>query len=525
MAASSHLRRGYAASRFAPSISLAYVAGIPLRPGLSWSRTQSHDHGEIPMTRRVVAAALAGALLLTSLLVTGSSATTPLSLPASMAAVGDSITQAASSGGSLGTDYPQNSWATGTNATVNSHYQRLLALGAPLSGSTYNLSVSGAKMADLNAQMLNVVGVHPDYLTVLIGGNDLCTSTLAAMTSVQAIHDQFQTAMTTLMAGSPNTNVYVVSIPDVYQLWSLFHNNWYARFIWSVGNVCQSLLANPTSTQSTDVQRRADVRQRNVDYNAQLGAVCGSAAFANHCHFDNGAIFGVQFTSSDVAGDYFHPSIAGQAKLASVSWGAGYSWASTPPTNAPPAASFTTSCAYLTCSFTDTSTDSDGSIVAWSWMFGDGPTSTSSAENPSHTFAAAGSYTVGLIVTDNGGATSSTSATLTLVAPPAQDMWISGLAGSSASTARRSWTATVTITVAGSPSAPGAGVTVTGAWSGGTSGSGTCITDGSSSCSVTSASMSTKKASATFSVTSLAEAGWTYLPASNANSSFLVLKP
>ncbi|MEO8639833.1 MAG: SGNH/GDSL hydrolase family protein, partial [Chloroflexota bacterium] len=110
------------------------------------------------MTRRFWLAALIAAAFLISLAPSVATATPPL--PASMAAVGDSITQAASSGGGLGTDYPQNSWSTGTNATVNSHYLRLLALNSAISGRNYNRSVSGAKMADLNGQMQNVVALQ-----------------------------------------------------------------------------------------------------------------------------------------------------------------------------------------------------------------------------------------------------------------------------------------------------------------------------------------------------------------------------
>ena len=84
--------------------------------------------------------------------------------------------------------------------------------------------------------------------------------------------------------------------------------------------------------------------------------------------------------------------------------------------NQPPTANFTFSCSGLSCSFTSTSSDPDGTIASYSWTFGDGGTAT--AQNPSHTYGTGGSYTVTLRVTDNQGATSSpVSKTVTVTAP------------------------------------------------------------------------------------------------------------
>src|SRR6056297_3201452 len=84
--------------------------------------------------------------------------------------------------------------------------------------------------------------------------------------------------------------------------------------------------------------------------------------------------------------------------------------------NQAPTASFTSSCADLGCSFDGSgSSDSDGTIASYAWDFGDG--STGSGSTASHSYAAGGTYTVTLTVTDDAGATDASSQNVTVSEP------------------------------------------------------------------------------------------------------------
>jgi FOG: PKD repeat len=83
--------------------------------------------------------------------------------------------------------------------------------------------------------------------------------------------------------------------------------------------------------------------------------------------------------------------------------------------NQPPVASFSYGTNGLTVNVNGSaSTDPDGTIASYAWTFGDGGTATGATA--AHTYAAAGTYTVTLTVTDNGGATNSLSKSVTVSA-------------------------------------------------------------------------------------------------------------
>jgi lysophospholipase L1-like esterase len=235
--------------------------------------------------------------------------------PASIAGIGDSITRAFDVCCWYG-DHPAQSWSTGDLPFdgVSSHYERLLGLDGAIAGHNYNDARTGARMRDAHGQAQTAVGQHAQYVTIELGANDACTSSRATMTSVADFRTQFAATMSTLAAGLPaGAHVFVGSVPNVYRLWQLFHGNAAAQLVWLGAQICQSML----SITNTEADRQAVVARISA-FNGVLANVCGQYAF---CRYDGGAVFNYSFTSGQVTKlDYFHPSISGQAALASITW-------------------------------------------------------------------------------------------------------------------------------------------------------------------------------------------------------------
>lgn len=79
----------------------------------------------------------------------------------------------------------------------------------------------------------------------------------------------------------------------------------------------------------------------------------------------------------------------------------------------------TNACSSFSLNFTDSSTLDSGTIVSHFWDFGDGATSTQ--QNPSHSFADTGTYTVTLIVTASSGCADTMVKNIAVAPPPSAD--------------------------------------------------------------------------------------------------------
>jgi hypothetical protein len=242
----------------------------------------------------------------------------PPPLPSSIAVLGDSISRAFDVCCWYG-DHPSHSWATGNSSldSVRSHYERLRALNPAITGHQLNDAVTGARMAAGPTQAANAVAQGAQYVAILLGANDLCTSSVATMTPTDTFRQQFSSTMATLDPDRRGVHVFVSSIPDVVHLWEVLHTNATARLVWRLAGICQSVLA-----ASNGPAERQAVAAHEQELNTVLGQVCGQYA---NCRFDGLTTFNFQFSAGDVSVlDFFHPDLDGQRKLADATWAA--SW-------------------------------------------------------------------------------------------------------------------------------------------------------------------------------------------------------
>ncbi len=253
----------------------------------------------------------------------GPTATPQKGLPSSMAALGDSITAGYGSCFTL-VACTRNSWSTGGGAAVDSHYRRIREGNPKIKGNAENYAVPGARADGLAGQADRAVAAKAQYVTVLIGANDACTARVQDMTGPATFRKQVDAALGRLKKGLPKARVLVVSIPDLYRLWQLGHDDAQAVRAWSRG-VCPSLLARPTSTAPAHEDRPRRVADRVDAYNAELRAACKK--YGKRCRWDGGDAHRVRFSLDLVSElDYFHPDVQGQNKLAEVTWPGRFTW-------------------------------------------------------------------------------------------------------------------------------------------------------------------------------------------------------
>lgn len=274
-------------------------------------------------------------------------------LPASVGALGDSLTAAALAGwrrqdsifpwvtlGLLANaleygvtadihsiEHRKYSWATGGSIPIKSmpsHLKRL-SLVSGKSLPYFNAALSGAEsdhvlstqIADLrNWSQANLKQNFPDYVTLLIGANDLCARDTSGMVSTENFYSHVEEAVHQIVSTSPNTRILISSLPNVINLRDVAKNSkvWgtvSCEQVWKKAKLCSTL------TSLDDPESRLIMANRLDQFNRALHEISKNeredygdrVRYAKH-------LFEADFTSKDLAVDCFHPNKEGQAKVA-----------------------------------------------------------------------------------------------------------------------------------------------------------------------------------------------------------------
>jgi serine protease len=254
-------------------------------------------------------------------------------------------------------------------------------------------------------------------LSLSLGGGGACGSFQAAITSARSRGSVFVVA-----AGNDNSNVTtsspancsgVISVAATTKAGSrASYSNYGSTIVVSApggdgsggsGDILSTLNSGTTTQGSETYAYYAGTSMATPHVSALAAAIFSLNPSLTPDQVKNYITANARALPGSCSGGCGAGIINAQATLQAVGGGGG---------NIAPVANFSFTTSGLGASFTDSSTDSDGSISSRAWTFGDGGTST--ATNPTHTYSAAGSYSVQLTVTDNGGATNTKTQSVTV---------------------------------------------------------------------------------------------------------------
>ena len=215
--------------------------------------------------------------------------------PNSMAAIGDLLT--------LDDPLlanPPDSWSTGTNPAVNSHYLRILAANPAIKGKIYNFTGAGDRPhGGGKGSRREASGLRDDRTD---RGRHVPGDSLAAKVAAK-----LDATLRILTAGLPNARLFVTSTRDVARLIHVLDQNRDLRGF----PVCGTQVG-------ASAAELARLHQRFVAVNKALAQVC---ARYRQCRFDGNAVFKMPLTLADIStADNFSLSVKGHRKLAEVTW-------------------------------------------------------------------------------------------------------------------------------------------------------------------------------------------------------------
>lgn len=251
--------------------------------------------------------------------------------PTILYSIGDSLTRGVNA--NLPGDNFSLSWANGFHGTlqevfglpdVYSHNQRLNDWLGKKGRRNWTIARNGARVDDLAEQAAWVPRVAANYVTVFIGGNDVCRDDPATLPTDAEFEAHVRAGLASVVDGLPQGGTaLVVSIPNVKALYDVGKTKSFlgitsCETLWDLTGFCEAMLDDDRTEAD-----RAYVEMRNTGYNRILQLVTEELAAANPGKFVRFSNAGYELPHaedhiSDV--DCFHLGWRGQRTLSDSSW-------------------------------------------------------------------------------------------------------------------------------------------------------------------------------------------------------------
>lgn len=217
-----------------------------------------------------------------------------------MASLGDSTTTAFNSDRKW--NNLENSWTAGR--AIQSHYNRLVKLMPERNVRVINLAVPGVDSSDIVRQAKTASRVDLDYVTIMIGSNDLCRG----VENIEFFRHRIYQAIKILVDSSPDVKILLSSTPNIVQ----------AR------HVASELSCDPVWAK---VMERCDVRDEDRFYEDwwALNAVLDIVGRNNDNVIFSDAVMTQKIEADSISRiDCFHPSKVAQESIAEITWDQGW---------------------------------------------------------------------------------------------------------------------------------------------------------------------------------------------------------
>ena len=194
----------------------------------------------------------------------------------------------------------------------------------------YNAAISGEESKHIAAQLevledwshKNLGQNVPDYVTLLIGANDICQDTAEQMVDERTYYSNVVATIDEIQRQNPKTKVLISSLPNIDAL----HNIAIDQPLF-VGTTCKDIwktikLCHTLTLEDNPVERQK-IAQRVLQYNTALQNIAQDRGANGKVKFAK-SIYDVKFTANDISVDCFHPNPHGQQMLSDASFSDGF---------------------------------------------------------------------------------------------------------------------------------------------------------------------------------------------------------